>query len=332
MLTKAFVASFCGGASLLWLGSAWAAPPADPSSIWTLQDENASISVAQLTDRYYVNGLSLGWTSPTGQVPGLIAALGNTLWGDGQQRIGFLLSQQMYTPASTQLAIPDPHDRPYAGLLLGNLSLLSDTDRSRSVLMLSIGLAGPSAGAKDLQNGFHSLIGQPTVKGWNSQVPNTPAVELLSGRTWRLHIAEFGVLETDVLPSMTVAVGDVRDYAQVGVTFRIGQGLSSDFGVSRLRPGLSGEDAYVQTRSFAWYVFGGVDGQAVAYDLLLQSSPFRSGPHVDPVWDVGEAQAGFAILAYGMRFSLTYAAQTQEFQGQHGGLHQFGSAALSVKF
>ena len=30
---------------------------------------------------------------------------------------------------------PDPRDRPYAGLLLGNLSLLSDTDRSRSVLM-----------------------------------------------------------------------------------------------------------------------------------------------------------------------------------------------------
>jgi hypothetical protein len=332
MLTKAFAISLCGSASLLWLGSAWAAPPPDPSSIWTLQDENASISVAGLTDRYYVNGLSLGWTSPTDQVPGSIAALSKTLWGDGQQRIGFSLSQQIYTPAGTQLTIPDPRDRPYAGLLLGNLSLLSDTDRSRSVLMLSIGLAGPDAGAEDLQNGFHSLIGQATVKGFNSQIPNTPAVELLSGRTWRLRIAEFGALETDVLPSLTAAVGDVRDYAQAGVTFRIGQGLNSDFGVSRLRPGLSGEDAYVQTRSFTWYVFGGVDGQAVAYDLLLQSNPFRSGPHVDPVWDVGEAQAGFAILAYGMRFSFTYAAQTQEFQGQHGGLHQFGSAALSVKF
>jgi hypothetical protein len=30
---------------------------------------------------------------------------------------------------------------------------------------------------------------------------------------------------------------------------------------------------------------------------------------------VGEAQAGFAILAYGMRFSSTYTTQTQEFQG-----------------
>ena len=47
-------------ALLLGAGTARAAPPADPSSIWTLQDENASISTANLTDRYYVNGLRLG--------------------------------------------------------------------------------------------------------------------------------------------------------------------------------------------------------------------------------------------------------------------------------
>jgi hypothetical protein len=131
---------------------------------------------------------------------------------------------------------------------------------------------------------------------------------------------------------LTAAVGDMRDYAQVGVTFRIGQGLNSDFEVPCLRPGLGGDDAGVQTRPFAWYVFAGVDGQAVGYAPLLQSRPFRSGPHVDPAWDVGEAQADFAVLACGMRFSVTYAVQTQEFQGQHGGLHQFGSTALSVKF
>ena len=118
-------------------------PPTDPSSIWTLQDENASISTANLTDRYYVNGLRLGWTSPTSAVPGFLASLGNTLWGDGQQRIAFSLSQQIFTPADTQASVPDPHDRPYAGLLLGNFSLLSDTDTSRSVLTLSLGWPAP---------------------------------------------------------------------------------------------------------------------------------------------------------------------------------------------
>jgi len=124
----------------------------------------------------------------------------------------------------------------------------------------------------------------------------------------------------------------VRDYMQVGISFRIGEGLDSDLGVPRLRPGLSGGDAYVPTRPFAWYVFGGIDGQAVGYDLLLQSNPIRSGPHVSTVWDVAEAQAGVAFIAYGMRLSFAYVAQTQEFRGQSGGLHQFGSAALSLRF
>src|SRR5271156_486743 len=145
---RQYIAALSGFA-LLGTSAVRAAPPADPSSIWTLQDENASISTANLTDRYYVNGLRLGWTSPTSQVPEFLATLGNTLWGDGQQRIAFSVSQQIYTPANTQLTIPDPRDRPYAGLLLGNFSLISDTDTSRSVLMVSLGLAGPGAGAEE---------------------------------------------------------------------------------------------------------------------------------------------------------------------------------------
>ena len=33
-----------------------------------------------------------------------------------------------------------------------------------------------------------------------------------------------------------------------------------------------------------------------------------------PVWDVGEMQGGFAVMAYGMRLTFAYVAQTQEFQ------------------
>jgi lipid A 3-O-deacylase len=319
-------------AFLFGTATAYAAPPADPSSIWTLQDENSSISASSLTDRYYVNGLRLGWTSPTDAVPGFLASLGHAVWGDGQQRIAFDLTQRIFTPANTAASAPVPGDRPYAGVLLGNFSLISDTDTSRSTLTLSLGVVGPASGAEQLQDGFHGLIGQTKDNGWGNQIDNTPAIELLSERVWRLPLIQFSGLETDVLPSLTAAVGDVRDYLQTGVIIRLGQGLTSDFGTPRVRPGLSGGDAYVQTRPIAWYVFAGIDGQAVAYDITLQNNPFRGGPHVDAIWDVGELEGGLAILAYGMRFSFTYAAQTQEFQGQRGGLHQFGSAALSVKF
>ena len=312
--------------------AAQAQPAADNTAIWTLQDENASISASKLTDRFYVNGLRLGWTSPTTQVPDFLAGVAQALWGSGQQRIAFDLAQQIYTPAGTMATVPNPRDRPYAGVLLGNFSLMSDVEDSRSVLALSLGVVGPGSGAENLQNGFHDVIGQGRTNGWSYQIPNTPAVELLHERTWRLPTGTIAGLETDALPSLTVAVGDLRDYLQAGVSFRIGEGLGSDYGVPRVRPGLSGGDAFTPTRPFAWYLFAGVDGQAVGYDMLLQAKPFRSGPHVSTTWDVGEMQGGFAVMAYGMRLTFAYVAQTQEFRGQTGGLHQFGSAALSIRF
>ncbi len=320
-------------AILLPFAAARAEPPPDPAMIITLQDENATISgVNRLTDRFYTNGLLLGWTSPTGQLPDFLARFGHGIWGEGQQRISLDLSQQIYTPADTTANPANPHDRPYAGYLTANISLISDTDRSRSVLMLSLGVVGPASGAETVQNAFHSLIGQSHDNGWDSQIGNVPAIEVLAERTWRLPIGSLGLLETDALPALTVGVGNMRDYLQAGVTLRLGQGLDSDFGVPRVRPGLSGGDAYTPTRPFAWYIFTGVDGQAVAYDLLLEASPFRSGPNVNAVWDVGEFQAGAAMMAYGMRFAVAWLLQTHEFQGQRGGLHQLGSVSLSLRF
>ncbi len=291
-------------APILPIAAAKAEPQPDPAMIITLQDENASISIAgRLTDRFYTNGLRLGWTSlSTGQVPDILASLGHSLWGDGLQRISLDLSQQIYTPADTNADPANPRDRPYAGYLSANMSLISDTDSSRSVLMFSLGVIGPASGGEAIQNGFHNLIGQNHDAGWGQQIGNVPAVELLHERTWRVPIASFAGLETDALPALTVGVGDVRDYLQVGGTLRLGQGLSSDFGVPRIRPGLSGGDAYTPTQPFAWYVFAGLDGQAVGYDILLAARRCCScgpGPHVDSIWDVGELQAGAAIMAFG---------------------------------
>jgi lipid A 3-O-deacylase len=319
-------------AILLPISAARAQLQPDPATIITIQGENASISASPLTDRFYTNGLRLGVTLPTGQVPDILASLGHTLWDNGLQRISIDLSQQMYTPANTSVNPANPHDRPYAGYLSANFSLLSDTEDHRSVLMLSLGVIGPASGGEALQNSFHDLIGQGHDAGWGSQIGNIPAIEVLHERTWRVPMGSLAAVDTDFLPSLTIGVGDVRDYVQVGGTVRIGQGLDSDFGVPRIRPGLSGGDAYTPTRPFAWYLFAGVDGQAVLYDVLLQSSPFRSGPHVDTVWDVGEMQAGAAIMAFGVRLTLTYLVQTPEFEGQKGGLHQMGSAALSLRF
>lgn len=324
------------GLTALLLASmpARAEPPQDPASIFTLQIENDAASTFKGTsDQYYTSGLRLGYTSGTNAVPDFLAGIGHAVWGDGVQRVSFDISQSIFTPRNTQLVRPDPRDRPYAGYLNATLGLLQDTDNTRSVLELSLGVVGPSALGRNVQNGFHDIIGDTPNRGWHYQLQDEPAVELLAGRTWRLPITQFSGLETDALPSLTAGVGTVRDYVQAGVSFRLGQGLGSDFGTPRIRPGISGSDAYTPTRPFVWYVFAGADGQGIARDVFLDGSTFRShSPSVTKRPYLGELEAGLAAMFYGVRVTYTQTWQTESFTRQKSGLFNFGSLALSARF
>ena len=314
-------------------GGAAAAAPRDEDSIWTFQVENDAVSTLHGTsDQYYTSGLRLGWTS--GQdVVGPVAALGHTIWGEGTTRLSVEISQSLFTPRYTQLNPPLSTDHPYAGELVATAGLVHDTDLARDLVSLTLGVVGPSALGRQVQNGFHSVIGDNQNRGWHDQIGDQPAFQILGQRTWRLPLVSLGPVETDVLPSATASIGDIRDYVQLGGVVRFGQGLASDFGTARIEPGLNGSDAYTNVRPLAWYGFAGVDGQAVGYDVTLDGSTFRSNSaNVHHVWDVGELEAGAAVLWYGLRLTYTQTWQTQEFRHAKSGLFNFGSVAISAKF
>ena len=324
-----------------WLGFGLAAgshavhaqsAPTDSAAIWSLQDENASLSPSRVTDRYYVNGFRLGYASPEGDVPGPLARLAGALWDGGAVRLTVGLSQQIYTPDATNLAVPPQQDHPYAGVLLGTVGLVRDGADSRSTLGLSLGLVGPDALAEQVQNGFHDIIGQGHTNGWHAQIHDEPLVELTAGRTWRLPAGQLGAVETDVLPDVAAGLGNERIYGQTGVVLRFGQGLASDYGAPRVSPGPSGGDVFKPTRPLVWYVFAGVDAQVVGRDIALNGNNFRDSASVTPYPLMGEAEAGFAIIAWGTRLTYTQVMQTKEFAYQRGGLHQLGSLALSMRF
>ena len=281
---------------------------------------------------YYTNGLRLGWISPEGAAPGVLEDLGRTLWGHGQMRVGLDLSQQIYTAADITSGDPPLTDRPFAGVLLVTGSLVHDDAGARSVLALSLGVVGPSALGETVQNGFHDLIGQNKVEGWNTQLHDQPVFQILSDRTWRLPVTSFEGVDVDALPSLAGSVGTLRVYGQAGVTMRLGQGLDFDYGATRLRPGLTGTDVFRPTRPFAWYLFAGVDTQAVGYDITLNGNLWQDSRSVKVQPLVSEFQGGLALMFCGVRLTYTQVFQTQEFKYQKGGPHQFGSLALSVRF
>jgi hypothetical protein len=304
----------------------------DHAVFGTLQDENAGISTAGLTDRYYVNGLKLSYTGGEGDLPVFLQDWGHALLGAGAQRVSFALSQQMYTPDHTSPPIP-VSDEPYAGVLMASIALLQDHAQTRTLITLQAGVAGPAAGAQFVQNSFHGLIGIAGNPWCCREIHNEPAGEVTGERIWRAPISNpSGVLETDVLPSVTVGVGNVRDYALAGAVFRIGQGLQSDYGVPRAGPGMNGGDAFTPVKWLNWYVFAGVDGQAVAHDIALDGNTFGASPRVARTWLVGDFEAGAAIMFANWRLSYTQSFETKTFSGQQGGLHQMGALALTGRF
>jgi lipid A 3-O-deacylase len=313
-------------------------PAPDDGSIYTVRIENDTVGN---TDRYYTSGEQVGWTGPTGLVPGFLVRAGHALLGAGDQRVSIDISQSIYTPADTQRDPPDPNDRPYAATLLVTGQLIQDTDFARTKVGVQVGVLGPDAGGELVQNNFHTLIGDQENRGWGYQLDNRPVLNFFADRTWRIPLVNLASLPftssnpvaVDLLPDATAFVGTEQIYAQAGATLRVGQGLDNDFGVARILPGLSGGDAYEQDRGLTWYAFGGVDGKLVAYNTLLEGNSFTTqGPSVDEKPVVAEMEAGLALIFHGVKISYTQVWQTHEFDGQQGGLFVFGSLAVSARF
>ena len=288
------------------IADAQQAPQPDPTSIWTIQDENSTITSAKLSDRYYTNGLRLGLTSGTGSVPDFLNSAARVLWGDGQTRISFDLSQQIYTPKDTETYNPPLGDRPYAGILMGNFSMLTDTPGARSTVGVGLGVVGPWALGEQVQNGFHDLIGQGHNNGWHYQLRNEPAFEITRhghGGCRSLRSAE---CEIDALPEL-----GRRPRQRPGVRRRRRGDSASARGWTAITasracaPGMSGGDAFKPTRPFVWYVFAGADGQAVAQDITLDGNTFQNSRSVKLKPLVGEIESGLAVMAFGARLTYT---------------------------
>lgn len=314
---------------------ALAASPAhaqEGSGTWSLNLENSSVSLGQLPDRNYTNGIGLGWTSPAGHVPEAISALGKTLYGPGEDRISLGIFQQIFTPDDTRANPPSPFQRPYAGYLTLHFGLIHQHAEVQNVLAVDLGLIGPAALAGEVQNGFHRLIGQDTLKGWDAQLRNEPTLEIYGGRTWRLALGKLGGLETDVLPTVSVGIGNVRIFGEGGAMVRIGQGLAADFGPNRLFPAAGGSPVFATVRPFTWYFFAGAGGEAVAHDIFLAGNTFSAGPHVTANPFLGTFEAGIAVIFHGIRISYTQVVQTKAWHGQQGGMFNFGALELALRF
>ncbi|MEY4940769.1 MAG: hypothetical protein RIQ93_2504 [Verrucomicrobiota bacterium] len=313
------------------------------ASVFTAYFENDKLGN---TDHHYTSGTKLSWVSDDysewKQRAGLSSQLGDRLpmvnQEGTQKNFGVAMGQNIYTPTRTDLAVPDPTDRPYAGWSYLEFSFLSKSSERLDTLSVQLGIIGPHSYAQQVQNEVHRLIRVGQVRGWDYQLKDEFGMNVVVERKWRLYAGSLlNLVGADLVPHVGLGLGNVQTYANAGATVRAGFQLPSDFGVQLIRPGGSGStpandlDPRVSlTHNFSVFVFGAADGRAVARDIFLDGNTFHGGPRVDRKNFVADLSYGVGMIAGRFQVTFTQAYRTREFQLQHGRYTSFGSLTLSV--
>jgi len=321
-------------ASMTFACVAYPASGADmpKSGVVSLVVENDSLYG---NDGHYTNGIALLWVPTDGPAPGWAVRIAQWLpWIPKSARIhhGYVFGQDMYTPSDITMADPQLDDRPYAGWLYGTIGLAIESGRQLDQVALTLGVVGPASLAEQGQKLIHEIRGSAEPQGWDTQLENEPGIVLTYQRSWRgLASHRLAGLELELTPHLGGALGNVYTYANAGMTFRVGKGLSLDYGPPRIQPSVPGSGFFVPADRFAWYLFAGFEGRAVARNIFLDGNTFQDSRSVDKEALVGDLQGGFLVNWRGVRLTYTHVLRSPEFDSQDDS-EQFGAVSLSVAF
>jgi lipid A 3-O-deacylase len=317
---------------------------ADGTNRFSLLEENDSLYFN--SDKHYTQGLRLSNLGPdiggqsAWQGPfNLLSDIAPVFSQDGaksSRRYSMLFGQSIFTPKNLTLKPPDPHDRPYGGWLYGGVSLLQETnERMLENFEVDLGVVGPGALGKQVQNNFHQLIGVGQAKGWSNQIQHEVGGMLSYERLWRLPLIGDGTDGLDVVPQVGATVGNVFTYGDAGGMIRIGKNLRADYGPARIRPALSGTDYFnsdLLDDNFGFYVFAGAQGRVVGRNIFLDGNSFRQSPQIRKKTLVADLQAGVSVFwSTALRMDFSAVRRTDEFVGQRAP-DVIGTAALTFSW
>lgn len=321
--------------SILFLLTSFAVTPVSAAGLLTIKSENDSYSYDG-DDGHYTNGVEVIWAFEPRDNHWL-RELAEYLPGWTGRAIdggAYRLTHQMYTPddIGTPWLIED--DRPYAGLLLGGVSLfdekLHDSWREARSFNLDAGVVGPASGAEAIQREFHGLINTDKPLGWDHQLDNEPVINLAYQHAW-IGKSSLDGYEVEYGPRVGFSLGNLYTYASTGLGLRFGQNLDRSLGIPAIAPAQGGWASFRPGQNFSWYAFASLEGRYMAHNLLLDGNTFEDSHSVDREEWVGDALAGFALTWDLWQLSYTHAWRTDEFASQDSH-HAFGSLTLSRWF
>ena len=286
------------------------------------------------TDKFYTDGVSLG-VSHTG--PSWMDPVANLLpWGEGRRTVGYDIAQGMFTPKDVDRRVPDPDDRPYAGILAVGLTLHVEKEHSYHGLKFVTGVVGPWSLAKETQREVHHLVGADQSQGWDYQLENEPIFNFAYEYRHKFQLAgERDQWSLQALPLAGGWLGNMLIQGQAGGLLRFGYNMPDDFGPSLVRGMgfMPPPRRDVQSKSSDWgfSVYGGSVAHLVLRDITLDGNTFEDSPSVDKKFFVPMAGVGMSVGNRRFQASFSYIFWGKEFEGQDKN-SKFGSLTLSYFF
>jgi hypothetical protein len=308
------------------------------------------------SDRWYTNGIKAidtrGPEDPATAfhcwMPDLLGWFGPEDRAHAEKReykydFGWALGQLMFTPQSITMPQPQPTDRFWGGwLYLGAVVQRHSVTPGTSVFLESetvevdYGLVGPISLAETFQKGVHSLVGAPAPQGWGNQLRDEAGIQVTYLKSVRelMPVKIASGLETDLTVHHGFNVGTVFDYANAGITWRIGNRLR-EAPIGTIESPTLGELGHPNGR---WYFLLRIDGKLVAHNTFIDGSLVQNAPYdslvrskmgvvqgsAGAVWEFGGSEGK------GWRLSFLLHRRSPEFNvpGSTSPTQTFGTIAI----
>lgn len=294
------------------------------------------------SDRFYTNGIAIGWAMPDGEWSHFIRD--QLTWLPFRPDVPtatsteFSLRQDMFTPEDFTNPALVVNDAPYAGWLhldtTHHILMIDADDVQRRDRLdsweIQLGVVGPSSQAERAQIQVHEAVGAEAPEGWRHQLKDEPGLVLGYRREFRTYYNEdiLAPFENDFKAHWGVRVGNVDTSVRLGGVVRVGINLPRHFDTA-IRPLGPKKD---QQRL---YLHAGLEGRWVARDIFLDGNTWRDSHSVDRNHLVADFHVGMT-WEWGdcARISVSEFHVTPRFDSpsQDGDLSRFTSVVVELLF
>src|SRR5690554_7549577 len=101
--------------------------------------------------------------------------------------VSYSVSHRIFTPSDTETTELVEGDIPYSGMLFGTVTAGAQSEKGMHAISMHMGVAGPAAMGRQVQNSVHKVIGSDHVNGWDNQIENEVIINLKDRKSTRLN-------------------------------------------------------------------------------------------------------------------------------------------------